>query len=100
MTIEASGSSLIVDPGALTTALVGRMNVVAVVITHEHSDHWTDRQLGHILENNPDTPIFAPAGVARAATNFEITVVTAGDSHEVGPFTLRFFGTKHAVIHE
>ena len=44
--------------------------------------------------------IFGPAGVAAAAGELPVTVVKAGDEIKVGPFTLRFFGEKHAVIHE
>jgi L-ascorbate metabolism protein UlaG (beta-lactamase superfamily) len=98
--IEVSGKNLVVDPGAFTTALVGLNDVVGIVITHEHADHWTDEQLSRILERNPGAPIFAPEGVAIAASKFEITVVKDGDTQEVAPFTLRFFGEKHAVIHE
>src|SRR5690606_31874896 len=44
-------------------------------------------------------PIFAPAGVATAAADYEITVVSPGDTVTAGRFTLRFFGGDHAVIH-
>lgn len=98
--VETAAKSLVVDPGVYTTALVGLTDVVAIVITHEHGDHWSDEQLNRILDRNPGIPIFGTAGVARAATKFEITVVTAGQIHEAGPFTLAFFGEKHAVIHE
>lgn len=99
LVLEDSGRTLIVDPGGYTTPLVGTTNVVAVVITHEHADHWTDDQLKRILERNPDARLFGPAGVATAASGFDITTVADGDRIEVGPFTLRFFGEKHAVIH-
>ncbi|HEY0258211.1 MAG TPA: MBL fold metallo-hydrolase [Lacisediminihabitans sp.] len=97
--VETDGQTLVVDPGSFTTLLVGLTGVVAIVITHEHADHWTDDQLKRILEQNPGVKIFAPAGVAAAAPGFDITVVNGGDTREVGPFTLRFFGEKHAVIH-
>jgi L-ascorbate metabolism protein UlaG (beta-lactamase superfamily) len=98
--VEASGKTLVVDPGSFTTALVGLSDVVAIVITHEHADHWTAEQLARIIERNPTAAIFGPSGVAAAATDFDIQVVTGGDTKEVEPFTLRFFGEKHAVIHE
>ena len=97
--VESAGRSVVVDPGSLTTAVVGISNAVAIVITHEHADHWTAEQLTRILDLSPDARIFGPAGVAAAASGFEITVVTDGDVHEVGPFRLRFFGSRHAVIH-
>jgi L-ascorbate metabolism protein UlaG (beta-lactamase superfamily) len=74
--------------------------VVAVVITHEHADHWTPEHLARIKSNSPEVRFFAPAGVAEAATDFEFTVVKAGDKITVDPFTLEFFGEKHAQIHK
>jgi hypothetical protein len=44
--------------------------------------------------------IYGPAGVKTAASGFDVTAVAAGDVVEAGPFTLKFFGEKHAVIHE
>ncbi|MEO6944012.1 MAG: MBL fold metallo-hydrolase [Lacisediminihabitans sp.] len=99
LVLDEAGKTLIVDPGSFTTPLVGTNKVVAVVITHEHADHWTDDQLKRILDRNPDARIFGPAGVALAASDFDITTVADGDEIEVTPFTLRFFGEKHAVIH-
>ena len=102
--IELTGKKLYIDPGSFTTALSHTAGTVAVVITHEHADHWTPEQLGRIIEMNSDLRIFAPAGVTRAIAAFnadlEVTTVQAGDVIEVAPFTLRFFGTTHAVIHE
>jgi L-ascorbate metabolism protein UlaG (beta-lactamase superfamily) len=102
--LEMSGKKLYIDPGSFTNALTGTANAVAVVITHEHADHWTPDQLGRILEMNSDLRIFAPAGVARAIAavnaDIDVTTVEAGDTVLVAPFTLRFFGATHAVIHE
>jgi L-ascorbate metabolism protein UlaG (beta-lactamase superfamily) len=69
------------------------------VITHEHADHWTDQNLSMILEKAAQVRIYAPQGVATAASGFDITVVKDGDVIEADPFTLEFFGEKHAVIH-
>ncbi|TFC40966.1 MBL fold metallo-hydrolase [Cryobacterium sp. TMT1-21] len=98
--VDKAGHKLFIDPGSYTSPLTETAGAVAVVITHEHPDHWTPEQLDRILALNPEVPIFAPAGVAHAAAGYQVTVVSAGDTVEVGPFTLRFFGEKHAVIHE
>lgn len=97
--LEDSGKKLFVDPGSFTTPLTDTANAVAIVITHEHADHWTPEQLNRVLDLSPDAAIYAPEGVARAAGDFDVTVVHAGDTVEAGPFTLRFFGGVHAVIH-
>ena len=97
--LESSGKTLVIDPGVFTTALVGLTDVVAVVITHEHGDHWTADQLTRILKRSPDAKLYGPEGVALAATDFDITIVKDGDTIDAEPFSLRFFGEKHAVIH-
>jgi L-ascorbate metabolism protein UlaG (beta-lactamase superfamily) len=99
LVIEESGKKLFIDPGSFTAPLTDTALAEAVVITHEHADHWTPEQLGRILDMSPGIPIFAPAGVSAAAAGIDITVVNAGDVVTAGPFTLRFFGGKHAVIH-
>ncbi|MDR6612924.1 MBL fold metallo-hydrolase [Leifsonia sp. 1010] len=98
--LEQDGQKLFVDPGSFTSPLTDTANAVAVVITHEHPDHWTPEQLNRVLDLSPDVTIFGPEGVAAAASDFDITVVHPGDTVEAGPFTLRFFGGRHAVIHE
>lgn len=98
--LEDSGKKLFIDPGNFTTAITEAPQTVAIVITHQHPDHWTPEQLDRIRDKNPDAVILGPAGVAAAADRFPVQVVKAGDVVEVGPFTLQFFGEKHAVIHE
>lgn len=100
LVLELSGRKLFIDPGSFTTPITEAMNADAIVITHEHPDHWTPEQLKRILDKNEGVPIYAPEGVAAAAADFDVTVVHAGDVIEVGDFTLRFFGGTHAVIHE
>lgn len=97
--LESAGKTLVIDPGSFTTALVGLNNVVAIVITHEHADHWTADQLARILERSPEARIYGPAGVTIAAAGIDVTTVKDGDAIDAEPFTLRFFGEKHAVIH-
>lgn len=100
LSLEIDGQLLVVDPGGWTTDLPTLSGVVAVVVTHEHADHWTAEQLSRILDANPDARILAPSGVAAAADGFDIETVAPGDTVEIGPFTLEFFGGTHAKIHD
>lgn len=99
LVLDKAEQKLVIDPGAFTTPLIGMDNVAAIVITHEHPDHWTPEHLGRILERNQEAVIFSTPAVAAAASDFSIITVADGDHHEVGGFSLRFFGDKHAVIH-
>lgn len=97
--VDESGDSLIIDPGSFTTPLDDLSGVVAVVITHIHPDHWTPEHLDRILRDAPRAQIFALAAVAEAASGQAVTVIAPGDTVSAGPFTLRFFGGEHEVIH-
>lgn len=98
--VHHAGKTLLIDPGAYTNPLLDVVDTVAIVITHEHADHWTPEHLHRILDMAPGIPIYGPQGVAKAAAEFDITVVHPGDTVTLEPFTLEFFGGRHAVIHE
>ncbi len=100
LTLTEAGRTQVVDPGAYTTPLADLEEVVGIVLTHEHPDHWTPDHLDRLLKAYPGTPIYGPEGVARAAAGYDVTVVNAGDTVELAPFRLEFFGGRHAVIHE
>ncbi|UWF78431.1 MULTISPECIES: MBL fold metallo-hydrolase [Microbacterium] len=97
--IERAGDVLLIDPGSFTTPLDDLGGVAAVVITHEHPDHWTPGHLDRVLREAPDAVVFAPQSVADLAAEHPITVVSPGDLVAAGPFTLRFFGGEHQIIH-
>lgn len=97
--IERDDARLVIDPGSFTRPIEGTANTVAVVLTHEHADHWTPEQLRRLRDAAPSLRIFGPAGVAAAAEGFDVETVADGDVVTVGPFELRFCGSRHAVIH-
>ena len=100
LVLTEAGHTLVIDPGVFTSPLEELTGLVGVVITHEHPDHWTPEHLTRFEKAHPGVPIYGPEGVRKAAAGFDVTVVRPGDSLDLGPFHLEFFGGKHAVIHE
>lgn len=100
LVVVESGHTLVIDPGSFTSPLEDLTGLVGIVLTHEHPDHWTPEHLTRLLTAHPGTPIYAPEGVQKAAPGFDIIVVAPGDTVALDPFTLEFFGGRHAVIHE
>lgn len=96
--IEHDGTTVVLDPGVFTdvAALDG---VDAVLITHEHPDHYLPE---HLLAS--DAPVFTIEGVAAKiredapAVAERLTVVAPGESFDVG-VPVRAVGELHAVIH-
>jgi L-ascorbate metabolism protein UlaG (beta-lactamase superfamily) len=101
LVVEHSGNRLFIDPGKFTTPITEAAGALAVVVTHQHDDHWTPEQIARIRDRNPEARVFGPEGMAAVAAEAGIDVerVAPGVEVEVGPFRLRFFGGRHAVIH-
>ena len=96
--IEYDGRAVVVDPGAFTRpeAVDG---ADAVLITHEHPDHYNPDLL-----RATDAPVFTIDAVARQIREGapdvaeRVTVVEPGQELEAG-LPVRVVGQLHAVIH-
>ena len=96
--LEHEGRAVVVDPGVFTQveALDG---AGAVLITHEHPDHYLPDHL-----RATDAPIFTIDAVAARIREDapdvaeRVTVVTPGEEFDAG-LPVRAVGELHAVIH-
>jgi L-ascorbate metabolism protein UlaG (beta-lactamase superfamily) len=99
--LEKDGVVLVVDPGNFSEseALDG---ADAVIITHGHADHLDVDKITKAYATNPDLVVLAPADAAEqlAPLGSAVTVVAAGERHEVAGFHLATYGGEHATIVE
>jgi L-ascorbate metabolism protein UlaG (beta-lactamase superfamily) len=97
--LSGDAGDVLIDPGGWSEreAVDG---VAAVLVTHEHPDHW---QVDHLRAT--DAPIFTIAAVrdkileADPAIAERVTVVQPGEERSVAGFDVRVVGEQHAVIH-
>jgi len=98
--LEEQGQRLVIDPGEWAADVNSLSNVAAIVITHNHFDHFNLKNVRAILQANPTAHIFTTAETANElggqATN--ITPVTEGSTAQAGLFSLQFFGQMHALV--
>lgn len=96
--VEHGGTSLVIDPGAWTgrEALDG---ATAVLVTHEHLDHYLADHLRAV-----EAPVFTIDAVAAKIRQQapdvaeRVTVVAPGEEFDAG-VPVRAVGELHAVIH-
>ena len=96
--VEHDGVSVVVDPGLFTE--VGALDGAdAVLITHEHADHYLPDHL-----RVTDAPVFTIDAVAAKIREDapevaeRVTVVAPGEEFDAG-LPVRAVGELHAVIH-
>ena len=91
---------LVVDPGAFTEESAWD-GASAVLITHEHADHFDAGRARAALEADPALEIWTNASVARQLEGAgpRVHVVGAGDALTVAGFDVQVHGEWHAVIH-
>jgi L-ascorbate metabolism protein UlaG (beta-lactamase superfamily) len=96
--VEHEGAAVVIDPGVFTE--VGALDGAdAVLITHEHADHYLPDNL-----RATDAPVFTIDAVATKIREDapevaeRVTVVRPGEEFEAG-LPVRAVGELHAVIH-
>ncbi|KOT95417.1 beta-lactamase [Streptomyces rimosus subsp. pseudoverticillatus] len=98
--VEKDGRRLVVDPGGLTgpEALDG---ADAVLVTHEHFDHFSEETLRRAAERNPRLRVWTNSAVAARLDGLgtRVTAVGDGETFAAEGFDVQVHGTWHAVIH-
>ena len=99
--LEKHGQTLVIDPGAFSEedAAVG---ADAILVTHEHADHFSEDRLRAGLEANPGAELWTLASVAdqiSAAFPGRVHTVGEGDAFTAAGFEVQVYGQLHAVIH-
>ncbi|NUP68183.1 MAG: MBL fold metallo-hydrolase [Nonomuraea sp.] len=98
--VEKDGRRLVVDPGGLTDprALDG---ADAVLVTHEHFDHFSEETLRNAVQSNPALRIWTNTSVAGQLDGLgsRVTPVGDGDAFTAAGFDVKVHGTWHALIH-
>lgn len=95
--IKKGEERIVFDPVEFNEKIPKLENVVAVVITHKHSDHLQPEIIAKIRNNNPQAKIFTTNDAAPLIGD-DAVIVKEGETYRVGGFKLDFFGKNHAVI--
>ena len=92
--------NLVIDPGAFTDPAVFQ-GAGAVLITHEHADHFEPQRLRAALDADPALEVWTNKSVAAQLEGLggRVHVVGRGDAVTAAGFDVRVHGELHAEIH-
>lgn len=98
LVVEKDGQFLVIDPGEWSTDFVVPNAVAGVIVTHQHSDHFSPEKLREIAVKNPGVKMYAHHEVASQAPDLPMVGVDAGETRQIGNFTVTFTGGEHARV--
>ncbi|WP_374985017.1 MBL fold metallo-hydrolase [Streptomyces fradiae] len=99
--LEKDGQTLVIDPGGFSEQDAA-LGADAILVTHEHPDHFDEDRLRAGMEANPAAEIWTLRSVAEqlsAAFPGRVHTVGHGDTFSAAGFDVEVHGELHAVIH-
>lgn len=99
--LHKEGRTLVIDPGGFSEQEAA-LGADALLVTHEHPDHFDELRLRAAMEANPEAEIWTLRSVADQLTGAfpgRVHTVGHGDTFEAAGFRIEVHGELHAVIH-
>lgn len=101
--IELNGTKILTDPGIFSDeSFLDVKEIDAIVITHEHQDHFHIESIKKIIEKNPSVEIFSNHSVGKLLREQGISFVPVGGGEvaSLKGVMIEGFGKDHAEIYE
>jgi L-ascorbate metabolism protein UlaG (beta-lactamase superfamily) len=101
--LEHADTTIVLDPGALTDPAVGH-GADALLVTHEHFDHFAVDTLRAAATASPELLVWAPASVVAQLSEVEelagrVRPAAHGDTPRIGALDVHVYGEWHAPTH-
>lgn len=105
--LEKDGSVIVLDPGSFSEVEEAVAGAAAILITHEHADHFDADRIAGAVRSSPSLEVYAPAGVASQLAGAlrdddagaRVHAVDPESGYSIAGFDVRTFGGQHALIH-
>ena len=100
--LEKDGATLVIDPGRWSEAAGALSGASAVLVTHEHPDHFDADAIRAALQADPDLTLGANRSITAQFSEFGDRVFETrhGDALSVAGFSVHVYGVDHALIHQ
>jgi L-ascorbate metabolism protein UlaG (beta-lactamase superfamily) len=98
---DEQGPTLVIDPGVFTEADAA-LGADAILITHEHTDHYAEQSVRAAMDANPAAHVWTLKSVAEQLSSAypgRVHTVGNGDSFTAAGLDIQVHGELHAVIH-
>lgn len=96
--LEKNGQFLVTDPGKFTALPADLKDIVGIIVTEEHIDHFDIDNIQKILEQSPQAQVYSTAAVCGQLSNQDIKTreVSGKKALRIGQFSVEFAEGDHA----
>jgi len=102
LVLEEGGVKLMTDPGSFTAEAQEKITGLdAIVITHEHQDHFHSDSVKKLLASNPGAVAVTNTAVGKLLKELGVEHVQVGDgeSTDIKGIKIEGFGKDHAIVY-
>ena len=102
VSLAKDDARIVIDPGTFTPDAAQAVAAAsAILITHEHFDHFDEAVITRALETRPGLRVYGPGSVVGRWPDRrgQATAVTAGDHVRIDGFEVAVTGDLHALVH-
>jgi L-ascorbate metabolism protein UlaG (beta-lactamase superfamily) len=97
--VESGSTRILIDPGIFSSSWHELTDLDAVLITHQHPDHFDAEHIPALAAANQGARVVAEPAVAGMISNLSPETARVGDTIEVGEISLEMLGGEHAILH-
>ncbi|WP_018653132.1 MBL fold metallo-hydrolase [Actinomadura flavalba] len=99
--LQRDDRALVIDPGAFTPERDALDGAAAILITHEHPDHFLPDRVRQAMAADPELEVWTSRTVAQALADLggRVHEVGHGDAVTVAGFDVHVYGEDHEILH-
>lgn len=99
--VEMADRRVLIDPGNFSSGFEALRDLDAIVVTHNHPDHFDAARVAALIRSIPDTPVHADPLTAEKLRGEGLDAVPAAEEEDfaVGDITVSPVGELHAYNH-